>query len=546
MIDLVAAVLRSAGLEPTWEDVADTLWLAREIARHEAPVELREPRASGMQGHLPVPDAGLSTPDIPGKPRAPSEQRQAGVSPATARASLQLPPAASTKMPPAGLPFQTPTATALPGALGLGHALRPLKRRVPSATTVILDEEATAERAAEQGIWTPVVRPAPTRWLDLALVVDRSPSMAIWARTVEELRRLLERHGAFRDVRIWLLDTDTTDKQPALYAGTESVISHARPSTPRELVDPGGKRLILLVSDCVAPAWSSGAVLALLALWGQTSPVAIVHMLPQRLWRYTAIETQSADLRSPYPGAPNTHLQVTSWQASAEREFEAAIAAANSADHTPLKEETRTPSGIDAPAVPVPVVTLQPRWLAPWASLIAGAGGRPVPGFVTWAKRWDGGSLNIPAAAGSEPSSADLSPTERVEHFRAIVSPAAFELAGYLAAVPLTLPIMRLVQQTMLPGSAQVHLAEVLLGGLLERYSPTGSDVDPDRVEYDFVDGTRDLLGDTALGTDILRVVHLVGDSSATALADRNHSRPCCSHRMRYRQAATRSACSPL
>src|SRR6185437_1067468 len=111
-----------------------------------------------------------------------------------------------------------------------------------------------------------------------------------------------ERHGAFRDVRVWLLDTDTADGRPTLYAGTESATSHARPSTPRELVDPGRQRLVLVVSDCVAPAWSSGGVQSLLCLWGQTSPVAIVHMLPQRLWRYTAIETESAELRAPYPG----------------------------------------------------------------------------------------------------------------------------------------------------------------------------------------------------------------------------------------------------
>ena len=82
-----------------------------------------------------------------------------------------------------------------------------------------------AERAAEDGIWTPVLRPALTRWLDLALVIDQSPSMAVWARTVEELRRLLERHGAFRDVRIWLLNTDRADGRSALYAGTESATS---------------------------------------------------------------------------------------------------------------------------------------------------------------------------------------------------------------------------------------------------------------------------------------------------------------------------------
>jgi hypothetical protein len=501
VIDQVAAALRSAGLEPTWEDVADTLWLAREIARHESPVGPEEPSPDAAPGHLSSPQTGPTRPGAAKTSQADREKDGAKTSAASATASLQLPSLSGSLIPPTGLPFETPAATALPGTLALAHALRPLKRRVPSATTVALDEEATAERAAEQGIWTPVLRPALTRWLDLALVVDQSPSMAVWTRTVDELRRLLERHGAFRDVRIWLLETDTTSQRPALYAGTESVASSARLSTPRELIDPGGKRLILLVSDCVAPAWSSGAVPALLSLWGRTSPVAVVHVLPQRLWRYTAIEAQRVELRAPYPGAPNSQLQVASWLASAERELEAVI--------TALQDETRTPAG--AAAIPVPVITLQPHWLAPWASLVAGAGGRQVPAFVTWAKLGADESLDTPATAGPEPPSAVMSPAERVENFRAIVSPTAFELAGYLADVPLTLPIMRLVQQAMLPGSAQAHLAEVLLGGILERRTPAGS-VHPDQVEYDFVDGTRELLRDTVLGTDILRVVHVVGD----------------------------------
>jgi hypothetical protein len=502
VIDQVAAALRSAGLEPTWEDVADTLWLAREIARHESPLELEESRPGAAQGHLPSPQAGPPKPATAKTSQAGREKGGAKTPTAGATASLQPPSLPGSLIPPTGLPFDTPAATALPGALALAHALRPLKRRVPSATTVALDEEATAERAAEQGIWTPVLRPALTRWLDLALVVDQSPSMAVWTRTVDELRRLLERHGAFRDVRIWLLETDTTSQRPALYAGTESVASSARLSTPRELIDPGGKRLILLVSDCVAPAWSSGAVPALLSLWGRTSPVAVVQVLPQRLWRYTAIEAQRVELRAPYPGAPNAQLQVASWLASAERELEAVI--------TELQDETRTPAG--AAAIPVPVITLQPHWLAPWASLVAGAGGRQVPAFVTWAKPGTDESLDTPATAGPEPPSAVMSPAERVQNFRAIVSPTAFELAGYLADVPLILPIMRLVQQAMLPGSAQAHLAEVLLGGILERRTPVGSHVHPDQVEYDFVDGTRELLRDTVLGTDILRVVHVVGD----------------------------------
>src|SRR6266545_329964 len=52
---------------------------------------------------------------------------------------------------------------------------------------------------------TPVFTPAAERWFDVALVVEDAPSMVVWQQTIRELTMLLERQGAFRDVRRWRL-----------------------------------------------------------------------------------------------------------------------------------------------------------------------------------------------------------------------------------------------------------------------------------------------------------------------------------------------------
>ena len=430
----------------------------------------------------------------------------------TAAASLHVPAAPGAATPRQGVPFAVPAATALPGTLALGNALRPLKRRVPSPTARVLDETATAEHKASDGVWMPVERPAPARWLDLALVIDQSPSMAVWSRTVEELRRLAERHGAFRDVRIWLLDTGAADGAAVLYAGTDSATSRARRSTPRELADPGGRRLIAVVSDCVGPAWSSGAVSAMLAGWGRTGPVAVISMLPQRLWRHTGVDTEPVTLRAPGPGAPNVKLEAQSERARAERELAALLASLpDSQAADALRRELAVPAGRGA--VPVPVVGLHRQWVAPWARLIAGAGGQPVPSAVLWAD--EQAPRQAPTPPGPPPAAAEPSPAapaELVGRFRALVSPAAFQLACYLSAVPVTLPIGRLVQQAMLPGSAQAHLAEVLLGGILQQVTPARPGLSPDQVGYDFADGVRELLQEALPGTDTLQVIRVVGD----------------------------------
>lgn len=502
MIEHVAAALRAAGLEPTWVDVVDAIWLAAQIGDDGSPPSPGRRDGGGEPVRAPVAETAAR----PAEPAPPAPEPVPAVARSEETATLRMPDTPAAPAPRAGLVFRTPAAAALPGALGIARALRPFMRRAPSAHTRVLDEEATAERTADGGIYAPVLRPAPSRWLELAVVVDQSPTMAVWTRTVAELRWLLERQGAFRDVRTWLLDTDGGDRMPALRTGVVSAAGRPRPSHPRELVDLAGRRLILVVSDCVAPAWSTGAVADLLARWGRTGPVALVHLLPQRLWRYTEITTEPVELHAPYRAAPNAKLQVGGLPEPDDRPIGAAT------DSLP-----EWPDQVDHP-IPVPVVPIDRRWLAPWAALVAGPTGRRTAAVVTWAHALDGASAGQAAddlatddLAAGEGEPAGLTAADHVRRFRAVVSPTAFKLAGYLAAVPVRLPVMRLVQETMLPGSGHVHLAEVLLG-ILERRTPAGAEADPDEVEYDFPDGVRALLLETVLGSEALRVLHAVGE----------------------------------
>jgi hypothetical protein len=69
-------------------------------------------------------------------------------------------------------------------------------------------------------------------------------------------------------------------------------------------------------------------------------------------------------------------------------------------------------------------------------------------------------------------NSRDLTAEDRVQGFRVTASPIARKLAGLLAAAPMiSLPIVRLIQETLLRESQQVHVAEVFLGGLLKPLS---------------------------------------------------------------------------
>ena len=78
-----------------------------------------------------------------------------------------------------------------------------------------------------------------------------------------------------------------------------------------------------------------------------------------------------------------------------------------------------------------------------------------------------------------------------------------------MAAAPIiTLPVIRLIRQTLLGGeTGQVHEAEVLLGGLLHAIGPADSAIDPEEILYDFHDGVRARLLDILPGADARRVL---------------------------------------
>ncbi|KPC86391.1 hypothetical protein ADL27_45650, partial [Streptomyces sp. NRRL F-6602] len=108
----------------------------------------------------------------------------------------------------------------------------------------------------------------------------------------------------------------------------------------------------------------------------------------------------------------------------------------------------------------VPVLPPTAAALGSWARLLSGTGPARTPGAVGW------------VSAAQEPARPvrarrTLTPLQLVSRFRSTASPAAGRLAVCLAAAPLNLPVMQLVQRTMLPDSGPAELAEVLLSGLL-------------------------------------------------------------------------------
>ncbi|MFF5780918.1 SAV_2336 N-terminal domain-related protein [Streptomyces virginiae] len=487
MIDKLLAALadgtdRADGSVPSTgigaEEIADILWLAARVDPAGAHPP-GDPGADPPGERPPPPDPPAPEPGpTPGAGAPPGGEPAVQLFPAARREFAGKPADEATER--RGSPLRLPRAASLDDPLALMRSLRPVGRRSIGGPGEELDEQLTVERSIERMVTTPVLRPAESRWLDLALVVDTHHSMLLWSDHVDELRRVLTRSGVFRDVRTWQLTGTGPGATPMVTHGHDGP-----PRNPLELADPAGRRLILVLSDTVAGGWREAPMRNMLRHWCAHNAVAVLNVLPERLWTRGAVRPVPFAVRADRPAAA-----TRSWQR---------VPAARSARAG--RRRTAAPPGL--PVVPVvPVVGVASGSLARLVRVVSGDG--------RW-RRLACLRLDPEPAAASAPEdpapAGGLSALDVVERFRASASPTAQRLAAHLAAVPLTLPVMTLVRRSLLRDSEHGHLAEVALGGLFETWE---DERDPGEVEFEFLPGVREALLGSQLRGDVAAVRELV------------------------------------
>jgi hypothetical protein len=478
--------LREAGLDPDAEQLCDALWLARWTRRADTPEGTEE------QGGPAVPFSRAELSDT--GPAAPSARTTAGGARGTDAApdddepAEQGGPAAADRrialypVPPgdfaadrdgqregggphghgrrtaATLTLGVPAAPALPAPLEIQRALRPLQRYRPAAPPLrrTLDETATAELSARAGgLIIPVFRGVSRADALLQFVMDASSSMRVWDRMFGELQQIFGQLGAFRDVQVRYLHRGPDGS----CAVSRSPDPAAAPlNSADRLSDPTGRRVTVLVSDCAGPLWHSGRAHRLLHQLARQAPTAVLQPLPQRMWNRTRLPVTYGELSRGEGLSGAAVLKVTEEAGGAP---------------------TARPGALAVPVLP-PVAGA----LAAWARLLSGTGAGRISGAVGWVR------ADQPAAPAPRPGDR-LSSLQLVSRFRSAASPAAGQLAVYLAAAPLYLPVMQLVQRTMLPDSGPSELAEVLLSGLISRSKGDGAG---DGQWYEFAPGVQEAL----------------------------------------------------
>ena len=492
MINRLLGCLQDMELTLTDEEIADSVWLAVQM-------QLRTPRVI-PETPSPQPDPSPSPSPVPeGNEDFP--ERSVPISPPSGPDNHQPEPDIPNEDPAADavlpedvsedpdevdgeeMPFRAPATTALQNSLGIARALRALMRRVPSQTQWIVDEEATVSLIAERDVWVPVLKPAMERWLDLELVVEASRSSFIWDDAVEELQHLMQCQGAFRNVRVWRLQAaadhpEAPQIRPLNRWCQETIQSHS----PKELIHASGRGLIVCLSDCTSALWIGGQLHKWLQQWSMNGPVALMQLLPERLWQSSQLGLgESVQIQALAPGAPNPKLVLESL--------------------TPWEREL-----IDwQNALLLPVIGLDARSIEQWAELVRGSSDVNVSGFL-----FDVPFVQSQADQVHETTSETLavSAEQLVDRFLLTASPIAQRLAGLMAAAPVSLPVVHLIQKKLVPGSSPVHVAEVFLSGLIQRVSAADAAV----ASYEFVKDARKLLNRAMRWVDTREVLDAVSN----------------------------------
>jgi formylglycine-generating enzyme required for sulfatase activity len=365
-----------------------------------------------------------------------------------------------------GEKIEIPAVRYLDDALLLERALRPLIYKSPLQNTRILDEAETTKFIAEQDIWLPIFRDSARSWFEILLIVDKSPTMVIWDGLVAEWRNLLQRHVAFSVIHEFSFEYEKDRVKLCIHSN--------RYCKPTELVDYTGNKIILIISDCMSSAWYSGEITKFLEIWEKSNPIAIINVLPQRLWHLSGLSSaRKTDLRAISPGLANNKLIIYDSKKSSIK------------------------------SVKVPVFNLDEEDLNLWANSIMGKNKDWISGFIF--KPSDSveqkdyfNQITNQINEMKKPSAED-----RIQRFYSNSSDMARELAMLLALVPLSLPVMRLVQHTALKESKLVHLAEFFLSGLIKKEHAGECEY----IEYEFHDGVRQILLDKYLNMDIKKDV---------------------------------------
>lgn len=331
------------------------------------------------------------------------------------------------------LPFRTPLVRKLYKDNDLIYAFRHFRQKIVSLEQLKLDEEKTADYMSKTDIFRPFYKKSYEKRFNILFMVDISESMKIWENLIEEFVKDVKNYHIFKKVTVYYISTDKDT--PQLFKKKENIsklnskwYKHTEQNT-----------LTFVFSDMVAKSWSSGELLSEITQWQRYLHLAIVQMLPQRLWNGTKL------------------IDASMGKMSNSKKFLLNNKIQSRAEEILASEEDSLPE-----LVKIPILNFNESSIDAYGRVINALSNNRIEGALFEREDFQG------KYQFSE-SNINIEAKDKLRNFYKYASTTSKELLELLAIVPLSLPIIKLVQQKLLPQSSQEHLSEVFMSSIIDK-----------------------------------------------------------------------------
>ncbi|NQZ63500.1 MAG: formylglycine-generating enzyme family protein [Crocosphaera sp.] len=332
-----------------------------------------------------------------------------------------------------------------------------------------------------------------------------------------------------------------TNEQKQVILQSSSKYNSEQSSPEKIIKNSPDEQLIIIISDFASLHWYQNYYTNILDKWSQKALVTLLQLFPQRLWTRTALDRKKqVILQSPPMGSINLPYIINQQL---------------TIDDLSLSNQQKY--------LKLPLISLDPQSLQKWANLVSGQKQVNLPGILVE-------KTNLPDLHQETSSSTESLPSQIIQalsseqilsRFYENASEKAQELAHRLSAVPVTLPIIRLIIQSVPSLSSEefktrkeqtvlfeksktkeekdvsfldlnlkfnseyelpaVIIAEVLMGGLFNPLSDPIKSLNHDSfnlIELEFKPQIREALEKEATEEELVDTITLISDYISQSL----------------------------
>jgi len=324
-----------------------------------------------------------------------------------------------------------------------------LRQMIQSQTEFVFDDEESVEYIANTNIWNIILKPKKELKYNLFILVEQSESMDIYNELIIDFVKAVDRFSIFKNIKVYYI------KQ---YKDSFNLYKDKKNKTKlslKALNSDNQRNFTMILSDCISSGWGDKRGYTLFEKLTKITPLSIINMLPQRLWRRTPLKS-------------SRRVKFTHKKSFLNDTLVSDI------DEVDIKDNIK-----------VPMTTLESIPLKQWSNLVAGKKNNWLYGSIFEANVFNK-MTDIEIKDNTINTADDI-----VKNFDKYTSPIAKKLAIYFSTVPLSMDIMKIVQKENLQEANYTHLAEVFLSGLLKK---SDKKTNTDDVIYEFIEGVQEIL----------------------------------------------------